>query len=224
MSRFRPRPVHKWREVTGEPGLSYKVRHDYTILGYDLDCRDVLDMVVRWAGDGGHCPMHRHIANTTVLVLEGEQHLWDVHPDGDAPVEHRVRQAGDYALDGGRRASPPRAAVATMAGSGLFRQSLERRTPLRDRRRGNLNVVDERHDASSWSTTGKRTPDRSSCHGARWSWTHEQKNVFRDELRDYFAEMMTDELTAELSSGLGGRRTRVPQGHEADGQATACSA
>ena len=24
---------YKWREVTGEPGLSYKVHHDYTILG-----------------------------------------------------------------------------------------------------------------------------------------------------------------------------------------------
>ena len=87
---------HKWREVTGEPGLSYKVRHDYTILGYDL-ATGTLDMVVRWAGDGGHCPIHRHSATTTILVLEGEQHLWDLHPDGTRG-EHRVRRAGDYAL------------------------------------------------------------------------------------------------------------------------------
>jgi hypothetical protein len=87
---------HKWREVTGEPGLSYKVRHDYTILGYDL-AAGTLDMVVRWAGDGGHCPIHRHTATTTILVLEGEQHLWDLHPDGTRG-EHRVRRAGDYAL------------------------------------------------------------------------------------------------------------------------------
>ena len=87
---------HHWREVKGEPGLSYLVRHDYTILGWDFGA-GTLDMVVRWAGDGGHCPIHRHVATTTVLVLEGEQHLWDVHPDGSRGPE-RVRRAGDYAL------------------------------------------------------------------------------------------------------------------------------
>jgi len=87
---------YAWREVKGEPDLSYKVRHDYTILGCDLEA-GTLDMVVRWAGDGGHCPIHRHTATTTVLVLEGEQHLWDVHPDGSHGDE-KVRKAGEYAL------------------------------------------------------------------------------------------------------------------------------
>ncbi len=87
---------YKWREVTGGPELSYKVRHDYTILDYDL-AAGTLDMLVWWKGDGGHCPIHRHTATTTVLVLEGEQHLWDLHPDGTRG-EVRVRRAGDHAL------------------------------------------------------------------------------------------------------------------------------
>jgi len=98
MSAFDP-TQHKWREVTGEPDLPYLVHHDYTILGYDL-AAGTLDMVVRWQGDGGHCPLHRHIATTTVIVFEGEQHLWDIHPDGTRG-EHRVRTAGDYALSTG---------------------------------------------------------------------------------------------------------------------------
>ena len=90
---------HKWREVRGDASTSYKICHDYAILGWDV-AAGTLDMVVRWFGDGGHCPIHRHLATTTVLVLEGEQHLWDVHPDGTRGA-HRVRRAGDYALSTG---------------------------------------------------------------------------------------------------------------------------
>src|SRR5512147_2201706 len=86
----------KWREVTGEPGGSVYIRHDYAILGWNL-AAGTLDMLVRWRGDGGHCPIHRHTSTTTVLVLEGEQHLWDLSPDGTRGA-HRVRRAGDYAL------------------------------------------------------------------------------------------------------------------------------
>ena len=94
-SNFDP-SRYKWRKVTGDAGSSYLIHHDYTILGHDLEA-GTLDMVVRWEGDGGHCPIHRHTATTTVLVLEGEQHLWDIHPDGSRG-DHRIRRAGDYAL------------------------------------------------------------------------------------------------------------------------------
>lgn len=87
---------YRWREVTGDPGSPYKIRHDYAILGWDLSA-GLLDMLVRWTDDGGHCPIHRHVGTTTVLVLEGEQHLRDLHPDGTRG-EPRVRLAGDYAL------------------------------------------------------------------------------------------------------------------------------
>ena len=94
-SAFDPRR-HGWRRVEGDPGGSFKVEHDYTILGYDV-AAGTLDMVVRWDGDGGHCPLHRHVATTTVLVLSGEQHLWDVEAAGRRGPP-KVRRAGDYAL------------------------------------------------------------------------------------------------------------------------------
>ncbi|EUA00051.1 hypothetical protein I546_6561 [Mycobacterium kansasii 732] len=89
---------YRWKEVTGRPGSKYKIQHDYTILGYDRDVA-TLDMVVRWQGDGGHCPIHRHAATTSIIVLAGEQHLWDVESDGSIG-NHRFRRAGDYALTG----------------------------------------------------------------------------------------------------------------------------
>jgi hypothetical protein len=87
---------YRWREVKGGRGQSLMIRHDYAILGYDL-AAGTLDLLVRWRGDGGHCPIHRHVATTTVFVLNGEQHLWDLNSDRTRGA-HRVRKAGDYAL------------------------------------------------------------------------------------------------------------------------------
>ncbi len=63
---FDPSRYH-WRKVTGDPSLSYNVHHDYTVLGYDR-AAGTLDMLVRWYGDGGHCPIHRHAATTTARI------------------------------------------------------------------------------------------------------------------------------------------------------------
>jgi hypothetical protein len=101
----------RWREVTGELfSRVHHVRHDYTILAHDA-AAGTLDMLVRWRSDGGHCPLHRHTAATTsVFVLEGEQHVQDILPDGTlAPV--KVRRAGDYAL-------LPKDALAHLEGGG----------------------------------------------------------------------------------------------------------
>ena len=88
----------RWREVAGEVfSRVHHVRHDYTILAHDA-AAGTLDMLIRWKADGGHCPLHRHTATTTsVLVLEGEQHVQDILPDGTLGPE-KVRRAGEYAL------------------------------------------------------------------------------------------------------------------------------
>jgi hypothetical protein len=82
-----------WLNVPKDPDLSYNMHYDFKVLGWDREKGEV-DFVLRFAADGGHCQRHRHLANTTILVLEGEQHLFDLYPDGR--TEHRTRGAGAY--------------------------------------------------------------------------------------------------------------------------------
>jgi hypothetical protein len=94
--RFDPRHV-KWIHIDSPQDPRYPVDHEYAVLGGNPKT-GVLDMLVRFP-PGGHCTRHRHVAPTSTLVLEGEQHLYDVLPTGEA--RQRVRRAGDYALSDG---------------------------------------------------------------------------------------------------------------------------
>jgi hypothetical protein len=90
---------YKWREVTPS-GETYLVHHWYTILGYST-ADGTLDMLVRWGNDGGHCNLHRHMATTTVFVIEGEQHLYDCDANGKRADQPRIRRKGGYGLSVG---------------------------------------------------------------------------------------------------------------------------
>lgn len=91
---FDPRSV-EWRRVTDPDCKDYKVDFEYSLLGYDLP-NGRLDMLLRYAKGRGHCRRHRHVASTLTLVLEGEQHLIEMQPDGT--TKSIARKAGDYAL------------------------------------------------------------------------------------------------------------------------------
>ena len=84
-----------WRRVTDPDCREFNVDYEYALLGYDL-ALGRLDMVLRYAKGRGHCRRHRHIASTLTLVLEGEQHLIEMQPDGSTKAI--ARKAGDYAL------------------------------------------------------------------------------------------------------------------------------
>lgn len=88
----------RWMEAHGDGSSSYPIHLETSILGYDRDA-GTLDFLVRFDSNGGHCPAHRHITTTSVLVLEGEQHLQDMLPGGDRVG--KVRKAGDYHLTSG---------------------------------------------------------------------------------------------------------------------------
>lgn len=82
----------EWRRVT-DPICS-EVDFEYSLLGYDI-ASGRLDMLLRYA-KGGHCRRHRHVASTVTLVLEGEQFLSEMLPNGSTKLVHRKK--GDYAL------------------------------------------------------------------------------------------------------------------------------
>ena len=84
----------EWRRVTDPNCKDFRVDFEYSLLGYDLPSGR-LDMLLRF-GKRGHCRRHRHVASTVTLVLEGEQLLTEMLPDGTTRAIHRKK--GDYAL------------------------------------------------------------------------------------------------------------------------------
>ena len=96
-NHFDPQTV-QWLHVSDPDFLEFKLDYEYSVLGYDLGSGR-LDMLLRFTGNGGHCMRHRHVASTATFVLDGEQHLEQLKPDGS--TEKIVRKAGEYALSGG---------------------------------------------------------------------------------------------------------------------------
>lgn len=84
----------EWRHVTDPDCTAFTVDFEYSLLGYDLPTNR-LDMLLRY-GKHGHCRRHRHVASTVTMVLEGEQFLNEILPDGSTKSIHRKQ--GDYAL------------------------------------------------------------------------------------------------------------------------------
>ena len=87
----------EWHHITGEPGDDYNLDYEYSLLGYDL-AAGKLDMMMRFRPGGGHCEPHSHIAATTIMVLQGEQHIEEQLSGGG--VRKVVRKAGEYAITG----------------------------------------------------------------------------------------------------------------------------
>lgn len=90
-------------QIVNDTSLSYPMAYDFQLLSWDRDARTI-DFVLRFNASGAHCQRHRHLASTTVLVVEGEQHLLELHPDGTTTGKKRVR--GDYARSTGPDANP----------------------------------------------------------------------------------------------------------------------
>ena len=86
-----------WHHIKGEADDTYNLDYEYSLLGYDL-AAGKLDMLMRFKPDGGYCEPHSHIAATTIMILQGEQHVEEQLADGG--VKKIVRRTGEYAITG----------------------------------------------------------------------------------------------------------------------------
>lgn len=89
---------YRWLEISDNSSPLYTVHHHQAVLGYDRGA-GTFDMILRFEGDGGHCHRHRHVSKTSILVLEGEQHLTDLLSGGE--TRQKVRFAGEHHMTAG---------------------------------------------------------------------------------------------------------------------------
>ena len=87
----------EWHHIKGAPDDPFNLDYEYSLLGCDPTAGK-LDMMMRFNPGGGYCEPHSHIAATTLMVLQGEQHLQEQMPDGSE--RKIVRKAGEYAITG----------------------------------------------------------------------------------------------------------------------------
>ena len=89
----------EWIDFEEDSRFDYPINYSIGILGSSPETGTV-DFLGRWAPNS-YCHFHRHLGDTTSLILEGEQHTVETI-NGESV--HTVRKAGDYAQKPGGEA------------------------------------------------------------------------------------------------------------------------
>ncbi len=87
----------EWTHFEGSPRFDYHIDYAIAVLAAQEEL-GALDLLVKWAPNA-YCHYHRHLAATTTLVLEGEQHILETGANGK--TIQKIRKAGDYARSPG---------------------------------------------------------------------------------------------------------------------------
>ena len=85
-----------WVRVTGSPRFDYPIDYQVAVLHVD-DKEGRIDFLSRWEPDS-YCHYHRHIGETTLLVLEGEHHVVE---SKNHETVHKIREPGFFATNPG---------------------------------------------------------------------------------------------------------------------------
>ena len=84
----------KWRRYSEGDAFDYPIDYSDTVLDVREDGR--LEILVKWEPNC-YCHFHRHTAETSSLVLEGELLVTDIDIETGKEIGQRVRVAGDFA-------------------------------------------------------------------------------------------------------------------------------
>jgi len=83
----------KWRRYTEGDAFDYPIDYSDAVLDVREDGR--LEILVKWEPNC-YCHFHRHTAETSSLVLEGELVVTDIDIETGKDIGQRVRGAGDF--------------------------------------------------------------------------------------------------------------------------------
>jgi catechol 2,3-dioxygenase-like lactoylglutathione lyase family enzyme len=81
----------QWVHIEGGPEFDYPINYWLAILGARPEVGG-LDFLVKWEPDS-YCHFHRHLGETTTLILEGEHHVVETTAN---QTLHKIRQPGHY--------------------------------------------------------------------------------------------------------------------------------
>jgi hypothetical protein len=81
----------KWIHLEGGPDFDYPINYWLAILGARPEAGGI-DFLAKWEPDL-YCHFHRHLGDTTTLVLEGEHHVVEATA---TQTLHKIRKPGHY--------------------------------------------------------------------------------------------------------------------------------
>lgn len=91
-----PQDNLKWSRVTGSPRFDYPIDYQVAVLNVD-EAEQRIDFISRWEPDS-YCHYHRHLGETSLLVLEGEHHVVETK---NFEKVHKTRKPGFFATNPG---------------------------------------------------------------------------------------------------------------------------
>ena len=84
----------KWKRFQGGNDFKYPIDYSAALLNANEDGH--ADILYRWEPNC-YCHFHRHTAEVSSTVLEGELHVIDIDLASGEEIGTKIRKAGDYA-------------------------------------------------------------------------------------------------------------------------------